>query len=188
MSGEKAAIIGLLIIVGVWLWLKLGKYIMTMLIIAILVALAGCFVVLHSFQSIGQAPMATVRCSTVANIPHAMVVELSTPGGTLSHAYSLSGDRWMLQSSVVEVQPWLYFMGVTSGYTLDRLDGQFDDVNAHSARPIELGGFSLYKSTDAWRYLPLIKSTYGNGVIEPCDGRTYNVFVDKSGKMSAERK
>jgi hypothetical protein len=77
-------------------------------------------------------------------------------------------------------------LGVKSGYTLDRLTSQYDDQNAHAVKGVELGGFSLYKSTGVWRYIPLI-SAFGSGVIEPCDDQKYAVRVDASGEMYAER-
>ena len=163
----------------VWLWMKIGKHGMQ-LIAALLVILVGyAFFVVHS---ISDSPLvASIKCVQVTNQPHAMVVTMN------DKSYEMHGDRWMLQTSAVQVQPWMYFLGIKSGYTLDRLNSQYDDDNAHSQKPVELGGFSLYKATDLWRYIPLIRSAYGSGVIEPCDGEKYVVHADASGTMYAER-
>lgn len=182
MTGVQLAEIGLVIIAGAWVYSKIGLEWMKALVLLLILALIGAFVLVHlsmtALNSKSQA--ATVRC--VADVPHHMLVTLN------GVSYELAGDHWMLQSSVIEVQPWLYFIGVKSGYTLDRLDSQFDDPNHQTAKPIQLNGFSLYKSTNAWMLFPLIKSAYGNGIIQNCDGRTYNIFVDQSGDMSAERR
>jgi hypothetical protein len=121
------------------------------------------------------------HCGAAANVPHTMLVELN------GKTYYLGGDLWMLQSSTIEIQPWLYFLGIKSGYTLDRLDSQFDDPNHDTVKPIQLGGFSFYKNTDLWMFFPLMKSAYGSSVVEPCDGRDYVVLVDVNGDLLAHR-
>jgi len=179
---QQLALLLLAIVVIVWLCLKLGGKLIVFLIIGALVGVTFVFVFVHTAFSPLQdnEPVATVVCHSPQ--PHVMLVQINN-----GLAYALPGDRWMLQTSVIEVQPWMYFLGVQSGYTLDRLDSQFDDPNHETAKPIILNGFSLYKSTDAWMYFPLIKSAYGNAVIQGCDGRQYSIFVDASGDMSARR-
>lgn len=182
MNVSTLAVVVLVCIAGIYLWMKIGKYAMQLIGVLLLIMLGLAFAFIHTFQAFSQqTKIATVHCSMVANKSHTMVLDMN------GESYTLEGDRWQLQSSVVEVQPWLQFLGVKSGYTLDRLDSQFDDPNHENVRPIQLGGFSLYKSTDAWMFFPLIRSAYGNGVIQNCDGRTYNVFVDANGDMSANR-
>jgi hypothetical protein len=176
------SVICLSVILLVRLWLTLGRAGSAILMALVAIALIACFVFVHSFQAFSkQTQVATVHCEAAATVPHTMLVELN------GKTYYLGGDLWMLQSSTIEIQSWLHFLGVSSGYTLDRLDSQFDDPSHQTVKPIQLGGFSLYKKTDLWMFFPLIKSAYGSSVVEPCNGRDYVVLVDVNGDMLAHR-
>lgn len=179
MTQVTLALIILGVIVIVYLYRKIGRHGLGLIGLIAVLLVGYAFFVVHSISSDPVA--ATVTCHQVANQSNTMVVTLN------GETYELNGTRWMLQTSVVQVQDWAYFLGIRSGYTLDRLNGQFDDNQQHGQKPIELGGFSLYKSTELWRYVPLIKSSYGNGIILPCDSRTYSVKVDPEGSMHTER-
>jgi hypothetical protein len=182
MSMTTTALLILGIIVVVFLYKKIGGNGLVLILIAILVVLGALWAGIHSFTVLSKRnQVATVHCSTIANVPHTMAVSMD------GKSYQLEGDRWMLQSSIVEFQDWTLFLGIKAGYTLDRLNSQYNDDKSHSQKPIELGGYSLYKNFPLWRYIPLIKSAYGNGVILPCDGRTYTVFADPNGSMFAQR-
>jgi len=183
VSAQHWAVIGLVIIAFAWVYVKVGINWTKAAISLILILLALLFAFVHFLGTpfSGQAKIATISCQSPA--PHQMLVTLN--GST----YELAGDRWTLQSSVVEIQPVWHFLGVTStGGSLDRLDSEFDNPNHPAARPIQLGGFSLYKMTDGWMLAHLIiKSSYGSGVVQNCDDRTYIIYVDQAGDLSAER-
>jgi hypothetical protein len=169
-------IVGLIIVA--FLYRKIGARGLGLIALVVVVLFGYLYFVVHSFNETSQ--VSTVTCHQITNTPHTIAVALN------DSTYQLKGDRWELNGSVIRIQPWAYWLGVKSGYTLDRLTTQYDDTNAHEVRGIELGGFSLYKSTSVWRYIPLI-SAFGSGVIEPCDGQKYVIKADASGEMYAER-
>ena len=170
----------LLIVAGivlVALYKRIGAGWMKAIAVFILLFLVVSFVLIHLsflYLSEGKTQAATLSCNATT----------TTFNG---NRYPITGREMMLQTSVVEIQPWLHFLGMKSGYTWDRLDPEFSDTNHPTVRPVQLGGFSLYKATDAWMWFPIIKSAYGNGVVIPCDRRQYNILVDQAGDLSAER-
>jgi len=170
----------------IWLWMKIGKSGRQFFGLILVILVVAVFFIIQSFTMFAQETLvATVTCAMVTNKPHTMVVSLKRADRKETETYEMGGDRWMLQSSVIRVQPYLHFLGISSGYSLTRLNPQFDDDKGHEVKPIDLGGI-YFERSNAWMYLPLIASTYGSGVIEPCNNANYNVFADIDGSMFAK--
>jgi|SRR5579859_5952305 len=191
MSVQFAAVLCFAIIAAGYLLKRFGRGLTAVIVVAVLV-LVGVFGLVHSFATFSDRTLvATVRATPVANQAHMMVVEMTTYdgwGNPTDTSYELGGDRFMLQAQVVEFQPWLLFMGVKSGYHLQRLEGQYDGDTANS-KPVQLGSWSWFNGLEnnVGLFFPVAESAYENAVIEVADGRMYNVYVDSAGDLSAER-
>lgn len=189
MSISQAAMLFLAIIAIVYLFLKCGKA-FTVLIAIGAILLIGIGALVFSFQGFNnQVLVATVQASAVQNMPHEMAVSLTTydgNGNPTRYEYELGGDRFMLQSEVVEFQPWLLFLGARSGYHLSRLSGEYNGSIAGS-KPVQLGSWNFFNSLEnnVGLFFPVVKSAYSSAVIDPPG--TYNIFVDNVGDLSANR-
>ncbi len=135
--------------------------------------------------------VAQVHASAITNQQHMMSVELILFDGngkqTSDDTYFVQGDRWMLQGNIIKFPTWLNILGVHSGYKLTRLEGQYDDPNdestmKHTVVPINGGDGDFFKTVykQAWSS-PFVDAAYGNAVIIPADGQTYNVLVSQTG-------
>jgi hypothetical protein len=135
--------------------------------------------------------VARVHASTITNLPHMMSVELILYDGdgkqTSDNTYFVQGDRWMLQGNIIKFPTWLNILGVHSGYKLTRLEGQYDDPNdesnlKHTVVTLNGGDDNFFKTVykQAWSS-PFVDAAYGNAVIIPADGHTYNVLVSETG-------
>jgi hypothetical protein len=159
-------------------------------IAVLIVAVAGGLV--FSFTSFNDRTLvATVQASAVANAAHTMAIELTTysADGTQTHVeYEVSGDLWMLQSETIEYQSWVLALGVHSGYHLSRLSGEYSGSELGS-KPVQLGSWSWFNSLEnnVKLFFPVVKSAYGSSVIDPADGRVYNIYVDNAGDLVSER-
>ena len=165
-----------IIILG-FLWQKIGRRGLLIIGLIVALALASSFVFLHTLQTSDQ--VATVKCSMVTNREHVMVIELN--GAT----HELGGDRWLLQSTTVEVQPYMHFMGVKSAHMITRLDSEFDNPNHSTEKPVVLSSMH-FEDIQPLLLLPIIRSSYQSGVVENCNG-TYDVSADSNGDLSAHR-
>jgi len=191
MSLSHISVVFLIAIVGWYFFKTYGKALT--IVIAIATSIVICVgVLLLSFQSVNsRTQIATIRAVPVENKPHTMIVSITTFDhfkAATTQTYELPGDRWFLQSQVVEYQPWVLFIGLKSGYHLQRLEGEFDSDTPNS-KAIQLGNWSWFNTLEnnVKLFFPVIKSAYGNAVIDPADGRTYGVYVDPQGDMSAIR-
>ncbi len=135
--------------------------------------------------------VAQVHSSVVTNLPHMMSVELILYDGngkqTSDNTYFVQGDRWMLQGNIIKFPTWLNILGLHSGYKLTRLEGQYDDPNdestmKHTVVTLNGGDDNFFKTVykQAWSS-PFVDAAYGNAVIVPADGHTYNVLVSQTG-------
>jgi uncharacterized membrane protein (Fun14 family) len=193
MTVQFAAVLFLIGLVVLWIFKHFGKVLAALVALIILVAIFVGWCAVFSFNALsGHTLVATVKASQVANIPHEMAVELTTydSAGNPTHtSYELGGDRWELQCQVVELQRWEMALGFKSGYQLERLGSQYDDDNAHTNQPVQLGSWSWFNGLEnnVGLLSPVIRSAYSNAVLEPDDGRAYNVYADSAGDLYAER-
>ena len=181
MSIESAALSVLCVIVGAWLFSKVGRK--AGIAILVVVALLGCvYEVIHSIQSFtGTKLVATVQASPVSNAPHTMAVSLTTydsAGNPTRAEYELGGDRWEMNCSVVRYYDWVAYIGLQSAYSCDRLTSQYDDSNSHTIQPVALPRGTMFA-------IPFLeRAHYTNGVIDPTGN--YNIYVTTSGDVYAQ--
>ncbi|HZR39408.1 MAG TPA: hypothetical protein VFB12_04785 [Ktedonobacteraceae bacterium] len=139
----------------------------------------------------GDIKVAQVRANMITNQQHVMNVELVLYGNDGKQAsdnfYEVQGDRWMVQGNIIKFASWLNLLGMHSGYKLTRLEGQYDDPNMesnskHTVIVLNGGDDDFFKTVykQAWSS-PFVDAAYGNAVILPADGMTYNVFVSQTG-------
>jgi hypothetical protein len=135
--------------------------------------------------------VAQVHASTVSNQQHMMSVELilydDNGKQTSDKTYFVQGDRWMLQGDIIKFPTWLNILGLHSGYKLTRLEGQYDDPNdesnlKHTVVTLNGGDDNFFKTVykQAWSS-PFVDAAYGNAVVVPADGQSYNVLVSQTG-------
>jgi len=101
--------------------------------------------------------------------------------------YILKGDRWLLQGNIIKFPTWMNIFGIHSGYKLTRLEGQYDDPNVeseakHTVIVLNGGDGDFFKTVykQAWSS-QFVEAAYGNAVIVPADGMSYNIYVSQSG-------
>src|SRR5215468_593502 len=99
----------------------MGKVFVVLLLILLAMLWATVHCVATTFTG-SSTHVAFVSCSELEQ--HQMTVQLN------GQSYEITGDRWELNASIVKIQPWLQFLGMSNGYSLNRLTGQFDDENA----------------------------------------------------------
>jgi len=176
----------------VWLFRKFGG-LLSLLIVIALAALVGYGTLVASFHAFNdKALVATVRATPVQNAAHTMIIEMtsySSDGTPLpAKSYEIGGDNWQLQCETIELQPWALLTSAKSAYQLQRLSGQYSDGSADS-KAVSLGGWNFFTSLENNIGLlsPVVKSAYSSAVIDPADGRSYNVYADSAGDLSATR-
>ncbi len=142
--------------------------------------------------------VARVHATQVKNIDHSISVELTlfdqNGQQTSDETYILKGDRWLLQGNIVKFPSWMNIFGIHSGYKLTRLEGQYDDPNIessaqHTVVVLNGGDDNFFKTVykQAWTS-PFVEAAYGNAVITPADGMTYNVYVSQTGLYAKQEK
>lgn len=138
--------------------------------------------------------VARIHATKVENIDHLISVELTTYDQNGQQVgdktYILKGDRWMLQGNIVKFPAWMNIFGIHSGYKLTRLEGQYDDPNMesdakHTVVVLNGGDDNFFKTVykQSWSS-PFVEAAYGNAVITPADGMSYNVYVSQTGLYS----
>jgi len=187
MSISNAAFIVIAVIAIGYLYRKLGgqglRLLGTLILVGAIIGIVLLTVLIHSFQAFTSTTrVATVQASPVVNQPHTMAISMTTydgSGGSTHEEYELQGDRWELNADVIEYQPWVNLLGVKNGFSLSRLTSQYDDTNAHTIQPVDLQHGQTFA-------IPFVeKSHYRNGVLEPADSATYNVYVTIQGDVYA---
>jgi len=135
--------------------------------------------------------VARVHATSFVNLPHLMSVEIilydKDGHQTSDNTYGVMGDEWELQGDIIKFPTWLNILGLHSGYKLTRLEGRYEDPNLernnkHSVIVLNGGDDTFFKTAQTQTWLsPLIEASYGNAVILPADGRTYDVLVSQTG-------
>jgi hypothetical protein len=161
-----------------------------LLVLAVLLLWATAFA--QSYVGLSSdVQVARVRAMQFEGLPHQMSVELmqfDKEGQQIADkSYLLQGDRWMLQGNILKFPAWMNMLGFHSGYKLTRLQGQYDDPELernekHSVIVLNGGDDDFFKTVykQAWSS-PFVEAAYGNAVILPADGMTYNIFVSQTG-------
>lgn len=136
-------------------------------------------------------PAARVHATQIEGLPHQMSVEVTlfdkNGGQTSDKTYLVKGDRWQLQGNILKFPTWMNILGIHSGYKVTRLEGQYDDPNLEDSQPhttfaLNGGDGDFFKTVykQAWSS-PFVDAAYGNAVIVPADGHTYNVLISQTG-------
>jgi hypothetical protein len=135
--------------------------------------------------------VAKVHATSIANLPHLMSVEIilydKNGHQTSDNTYGVMGDEWELQGDIIKFPTWLNIVGLHTGYKLTRLEGRYDDPNLernnkHTVIVLNGGDDNFFKTAQSQTWLsPFVEASYGNAVILPADGRTYNVLVSQTG-------
>ena len=135
--------------------------------------------------------VAQVQASNFANADHMMSVKLTQynqSGQQMSdQTYLVKGDLWFLQGDMLKFPTWMNIFGIHSGYKLTRLEGLYEDPHIedtaqHTDYPLNGGDDNFFKTVykQAWSS-PFVDAAYGNAVVLPADGHTYNIYVSQSG-------
>lgn len=133
----------------------------------------------------GEIRAAHVVVTPVADAEHRLEVELTLfdeEGAPADRGtYRVTGDLWVLQAQIVELEPWVNALGFHSGYKVSRLYGQRLDGIATGQDHILLNGgdrdFFREMTEDRWFTAPFVRSAYGNAVIA-MPGE-YDVYISR---------
>ena len=135
--------------------------------------------------------VAQVHAQTFENDPQHMSVSLTTLDNNgkqiASKVYSMNGDRWQLECTMVKFPSWMNIFGIHSSYKLTRLEGTYSDPNLestskHTVVTLNGGDGDFFKTVykQAWTS-PFVDAAYGNAVFQPADSQTYDVYVSQTG-------
>ncbi|WP_280456892.1 hypothetical protein [Nocardia carnea] len=133
----------------------------------------------------GEIRAAHVVVTPVADAEHRLDVDLTLfdeEGVPAERStYRVTGDLWVLQAQIVELQPWVNALGFHSGYKVSRLYGQRLDGVATGQDHVLLNGgdrdFFREMTEDRWFTSPFVRSAYGNAVIA-MPGE-YDVYISR---------
>ncbi len=162
-----------------------------MLLVA--VSLLYLAILLQSYFGLtSEILVARVRATSLANAPNFMSVELTLydqHGNTTDHEIDgVCGNRWLLQGDIVRFPGWANILGLHTGYKITRLEGQYDDPQKestwyHTVVPLNGGDDNFFQTLQhqgGWLH-PIVEAAYGNAIILPADGNTYNIYVSQTG-------
>jgi hypothetical protein len=170
-----------------------GRAISGSILLLIAISLIYIAVLLQTYLALSsEIKVATVRASQLSNVPNYMVVDITLfdqHGNTVHHeSDGLCGNEWELQGDIVRMADWTTILGLHTGYKLTRLEGRYDDPSKetdwyHSVVVLNGGDdnfFTTLKNQGGW-LKPVVQASYGNAIILPADGNTYNVYVSQTG-------
>ncbi|HEY7349952.1 MAG TPA: hypothetical protein VH599_16660 [Ktedonobacterales bacterium] len=170
-----------------------GRAISGSLLLLVAISLLYLAIILQSYLGLtSEILVARVRATALANVPNYMSVELTLydqHGNVTTHETDgVCGDRWLLQGDIVRFPGWLNILGLHTGYKLTRLEGQYSDTTQESTwykTVVPLNGgddnfFQTIQNQGGWLH-PFVEASYGNAIILPADGNTYNVYVSQTG-------
>lgn len=182
MTITNAAWVVIAILAGTYLWLKMGKGMIVLIILAVL--LIGVWMLVHSVQNFtSTVRVATVKAVPITNLSHMMAVSITTydsTGKAAHETYEVPGDLWEMDASVVNYASWVNLIGMNNGYQLNRITGQCDGYDPCTVKPV-----SLSNGNPTFSIPFLERSRYWAGVVMPSDGIEYHVFVTPQGSMYA---
>ena len=170
-----------------------GRAVSGAILMLIAISLIYLAVLLQTYLALtSEIKVATVRATQLSNVPNYMVVDITLfdqHGNTLSHeSDGLCGNEWELQGNIVRLADWTTILGLHTGYKLTRLEGRYDDPAKetdwyHSVVVLNGGDdnfFTTLKNQGGW-LKPVVQASYGNAIILPADGNSYNVYVSQTG-------
>ena len=175
---------------------RAGRGATGILLILLAVSLLWATFLVQSYLGLtGDIKVAVVRATrivnTVGNLPPLMSVELilyDKDGHQISdNTYGVMGNEWELQGDIIKFPSWMNVVGLHSGYKLTRLEGRYDKVdlernNKHTVIELNGGDDNFFKTAQTQTWLsPFVEASYGNAVILPSDGKTYEVLVSQTG-------
>jgi len=171
---------------------KAGRGLSGIILLLIAISLLWTTFLVQSYLGLtANVMVAKVHATPIANFPHLMSVEIvlydKNGNQTSDNTYGVMGDEWELQGDIIKFPTWLNIVGLHTGYKLTRLEGRYDDPNLernnkHTVIVLNGGDDTFFKTAQSQTWLsPLIEASYGNAVILPSDGRTYDVLVSQTG-------
>jgi hypothetical protein len=171
---------------------RAGRGLSGIILLLIAISLLWATFLVQSYLGLtANVMVARVHATSIANLPHLMSVEIilydKNGHQTSDNTYGVMGDEWELQGDIIKFPTWLNIVGLHTGYKLTRLEGRYDDPNLernnkHTVVVLNGGDDNFFKTAQSQTWLsPFIEASYGNAVILPADGRTYNVLVSQTG-------
>jgi len=170
-----------------------GRAIGGSVLLLLAISLLYLAILLQSYFGLtSEILVARVRATSLGNVPNFMSVELTLydqHGNVTDHETDgVCGDRWLLQGDIVRFPGWANILGLHTGYKVTRLEGQYSDPSKESTwfkTVVPLNGgddnfFQTLQNQGGWLH-PFVESAYGNAIILPADGNTYNVYVSQTG-------
>lgn len=91
-------------------------------------------------------------------------------------SFILPGDLWYVRANVRVYQQWTYLLGLKSSFKLVGITSSYSDNGTHQQTPIQSIGGNL--PIPSWLEKPFVRYTQTEGVGEPDDGVTYDLFAE----------
>jgi hypothetical protein len=170
-----------------------GRTVSGALLLLVAISLIYLAVLLQTYLALtSEIKVATVRATQLSNVPNYMVVDITLfdKHGNQMHRETdgICGNEWELQGDIVRLPDWATLLGLHTGYKLSRLEGRYDDPNKESTwyhSVVELNGgddgfFKTLQNQGGW-LKPIVQASYGNAIILPADGNSYNVYLSQTG-------
>lgn len=170
-----------------------GRAISGSIMLLVAISLLYLAILLQTYLGLtSEILVARVRATSLANVSNYMSVELTLydQHGNVTHQETdgVCGNEWELQGDIVRFPDWANLLGLHTGYKITRLEGRYEDPNKESTwyhSVVELNGgddgfFKNVQSQGGWLH-PIVEASYGNAIILPSDGNTYNVYLSQTG-------
>ena len=113
---------------------------------------------------------------------------LAPAADTIKMAYTLTGDKWILEGNVIRFHDYLNYLGFKPVYQLTRLQSSYFSVEEEKKNPRSLYSFVDSGSEEWWRWmyrnggaLPFVKISFGSAVSQSADTKNYIVKVLPTG-------
>jgi hypothetical protein len=104
--------------------------------------------------------------------------------------YLICGDLWRLEGDIVKFADWTAILGLHTGYKLTRLEGEYQNPDQertakHCLQELNGGDDGFYQTLQnqgGW-LKPVVEVSFGEGIILPPDGNTYNIYITQTGLL-----
>ncbi len=164
------------------------------------VAASGLLMTLRGYRAFTKRThVAELQCIEL-NPGHLRVYYVPIEGDGVRGAtetYDLDGDQFTVGGDVLRFRPWLTFLGVTTIYKVNRIEGRWNkaaDANAHKATAFDIGGgegsswLNLYRDGTRGPLKYAIAGAHGGAVSQLPDRRAvYDLFVTDDGYIVDKR-
>jgi hypothetical protein len=123
--------------------------------------------------------------------PRSFIAHFTFPDGREA-TFSLAGDELYVDAHILKWKPLANFLGLHTGYELDRVAGRYDRVEDEQTRPRTVFSLAEDKPVDMFQlrrrfslFAPLVDAEYGSATfILAQDRQRYEIRVSTTGLLT----